>query len=825
MSRRSSLNRLLASVAAIGLSAAATLPLQAAPQHSESPTEPASAAAPSAREILNKYCVTCHNARLKTAGLLLDSLDVDNVGSDSDRWEKVAQKLRAREMPPSGRPRPDAATYEALATQLENALDAAATAHPHPGRVALHRLNRAEYANAIRDLLGLRVDVGTQLMTDEPDQNGFDNVASLLTMSTARLERYLAAARRISRLAVGDPTINPVVETYTVPDAFVQNDRTSEELGFGSQGGIAIDHLFPVDADYTIKVLLKRQVYLYIVGMAEPHQLDIRVDGALVKRFSVGGEGKGMAAPEGFGGNTQGDPAWENYMHTADAHLDVRVRVPAGTHKIGVSFVRQFWEPEGIYQAPQTGYAVVTNEAYFASPSVERVMIDGPYNAAAASMNSARTSRVRIFVCRPKDDASEDPCARKILTTLAMRAYRRPLTDQEVQTLVDFYKEGRSAGGFDRGIQRGLERILSSPSFLFRVEREPANLAPGTPYRLSNLDLASRMSFFIWSSIPDDELLNLASRGQLNTPGVLERQVKRMLADPRSDALVANFAMQWLKLGKLVAVKPDEFAYPEFDENLRDAIQEETRRFISDQLRTDRSVVELLSADYSFINDRLARQYGISDIYGNQFRKITFTDGIRGGLLGQASVLTATSYPNRTSPVVRGRWILENLLGAPPPPPPPDVPALKESGAEGQPKSLRDRMELHRKNPACAVCHVRMDPLGFSLENFDALGKWRAMSDGVRIDSSASLPDGSQFEGVQGLRKLLLDHRADFVRTLTEKMLAYAIGRSVDSHDLPVVRQITRGAAPSDYRWSALILGIVNSVPFTMGTAIDTENP
>ena len=811
----------LALIAVTGSSVQLQAVRRQTPAHVAPPATPPTVPA---RDILNKYCVTCHNARTKTAGLLLDAMDVDNVGPDAERWEKVASKLRTREMPPPGRPRPDQDTYDAIAKHVEDSLDAAAAAHLNPGRVAVHRLNRAEYSNAIRDLLGLQIDAASLLMADEPDQHGFDNIANLLTVSTARLERYMSAARRISRLAVGDPTINPVVETYSVPDAFVQNDRTSEDLPFGSQGGIAVDHLFPVDAQYNIKVLLRRQVYLYIMGMAEPHKLDIRVDGLLVKRFSVGGEGKGMTAPEGFAGNTQGDPAWENYMHTADAHLEVRVPIKAGVHKIGVSFVRQYWKPEGIYQPPQTGYAAVTNDVYFGNPSVERVMIDGPYDATGKSESVDTPSRRSVFVCRPKDAAAEEPCARKILTTLATRAYRGPVVEEDVQTLLEFYKQGRASGGFDQGIQRGLERILASPSFLFRFEREPANLVAGTPYRLGDLELASRMSFFIWSSIPDDELLSVANRGRLKDPVVLGQQVKRMLADPRSEALVDNFATQWLKLGKIVAVKPDEFEYPEFDENLRNAIQEETRRFISSQLREDRSVVDLLSADYTFVNDRLARHYGIPDVYGNQFRKMIFKDGVRGGLLGQSAILTATSYPNRTSPVVRGRWLLENMLGAAPPPPPADVPALQESGAAGQAKSVRDRMEAHRKNPVCASCHVRMDPLGFSLENFDALGKWRTMSDGVPIDTAVSLPDGTQFEGVVGLRKLLLEHRADFVRTLTEKMLAYAIGRSVEYYDLPMVRQVARTAAPSDYRWSAVILGIVKSAPFTMSTAAGNQS-
>jgi mono/diheme cytochrome c family protein len=818
--RRSGARPLLAFLGlALAVVSYARVEVDARPQ-----SDPARAARPStstptaapARDSLNQYCVTCHNSRLKTAGLLLDSLDVDNVGRDAEVWEKVASKLRTREMPPPGRPRPDHATYDAIAAQLEHGLDSAAAAHINPGRVGVHRLNRAEYSNAIRDLLGLQVDAQSLLMADEPDQHGFDNIASLLSMSTARLERYMSAARRISRLAVGDPTIDPVVETYSVPANFVQDDRTSDDLPFGSQGGLVVDHFFPIDAEYSIKVLLKRQVYLYIMGMGEPHLLDIRVDGKLIKRFSVGGEGKGMTAPEGFAGNTQGDPEWEVYMHTADAHLEARVPITAGVRKIGVSFVRQHWKPEGIKQPPQTGYAVVTNDVYYGEPSVESVMVGGPYSASGKFDTANTPTRRNVFVCRPQIVADEEPCAKKILGSLAMRAYRRPINDEELATLLEFYKQG---GNFNEGIRRGLERILASPSFLFRIEREPANAAAGSVYRLSDLELASRMSFFLWSSIPDDELLGVASRGRLKDPAVLEQQVRRMLADPRSQALVDNFATQWLKLGKIVAVKPDEYEYPEFDENLRNAIQEETRRFIGSQLREDRSVVDLLSANYTFVNERLARHYGIPNIYGNQFRRVTFADGVRGGLLGQASVLTATSYPNRTSPVVRGRWLLENMLGAPPPPPPPDVPALKESGAEGQPKSVRERLEMHRQNPTCAACHVRMDPLGFSLENFDALGKWRTVSDGAPIDASGSLPDGTQFEGVVGLRNLLLSHRDDFVRTLTEKMLAYALGRSVEYYDLPVVREVARGAAPGDYRWSAVILGIVQSAPFTMSSA------
>ena len=699
---------------------------------------------------------------------------------------------------------------------LESALDAASAARPNPGRVPVHRLNRTEYANAIRDLLALEIDSRSLLLADEPDHQGFDNVASVLSVSPALLESYLSAASTVSRLAIGDPAINPVVDTFKIPTALVQDDRTSEALPFGSRGGTAIRYLFPLDGEYSIKVVLKRQLYLYLLGMGEPHQIDVRLDGVLIKRFTVGGEGKGLTAPESFAGNTQGDPDWEVYMHTADAGLEVRVPVKAGTREVGVSFVKKHREPEGILQPPQRGFARTTNELYYGEPAVDSVLIGGPYRGAVAADTP---SRRKVFVCRPTNSASEEPCAKRILSTLARRAYRRPVTDAEVQTLLGFYKAGRSEGGFDAGIQRGLRRILAAPSFLFRIEREPANIAPGTPYRLTDVDLASRLSFFLWSSIPDDELLDAAVAGRLQDPAVMEQQVRRMLRDPRAQALVDNFANQWLKLGKIAGMVPDVDEFPDFDENLRDALRQETKLFIGSQLRENRSVIDLLAADYTFVNERLARHYQIPNIYGSHFRRVTFQDGIRGGLLGQASILAATSYPNRTSPVLRGRWLLENMLGSPPPAPPPDVPALKDSGVDGAPRSVRERLEAHRKDPGCAVCHVRMDPLGFSLENFDALGKWRTSSDGAPIDASGSLPDGSRFQGVVGLRTLLLNHRDDFVRTFTERLLAYAVGRGIEYYDLPAVRAITKGAAADDHRWSAIIIGIVRSTPFSMSSS------
>jgi mono/diheme cytochrome c family protein len=770
--------------------------------------------------LFSTYCVTCHNSRLKTAGLELDTLDLKRVADHAEKWEKVVTKLRTGEMPPPGRPRPEPAFARATAIALERELDAAAAARPHPGRVPVHRLNRSEYTHAVRDLFGLDIDSRALLPADEADQEGFDNVASVLSISPALLENYLSAARTISRLAVGDLALSPVIDTFKISKALVQDERLGDDLPFGSRGGTLIRYYFPLDAEYTIKVLLRRQEYDYIIGMGERHQLDFRLDGTLVKRFSVGGEAKGMTTPENFAGNTQGDPEFEEYMHTADAHLEVRVPVKAGLHEVGVSFVKRFWEPEGILQPPQTGFGRTTNEYYHGNPAVELVFIGGPYGVTATGES---VSRRTVFTCRPKDAASEAPCARQILSTLAARAYRRPVTERDIQTLIGFYNEGRAAQNFDTGIQRGIERMLAAPSFLFRVVGEPPGVAAGAPYRLSDLDRASRLSFFLWGSIPDDELREAAARGTLNDPRVLDRHVQRMLRDPRSNALVDNFASRWLELSKIAGVVPDTELYSEFDENLRTAMEQETKRFIGSQVRDNNSVIDLVTADYSFLNERLATHYGIANVYGDHFRRVTFADGKRGGLLGQASVLTVTSYPNRTSVTMRGRWLLANLLGAPPPPPPPDIPALEEANGDGRPRSLRERMERHRASPACASCHQRMDPLGFALENFDAVGKWRTVSDGVSIDSSATFPDGTRFEGPSGLRTLLISRQEDFVRTLTGKLLAYAIGRGLDHHDLPVIRAIVRDAATANYSWSSIVSGIVKSAPFSMSVGSEVS--
>ena len=803
---------------------------QAAGPQPPSSDAPTSAFSP--RAVLDRYCVTCHNEQLvrgtdrstetsllvsglRATGLTLDTMDVTDVSAHTEVWEKVVRKLRTRAMPPPPRPRPDEATYDMLASWLETALDEAASANPNPGRTdTFHRLNRAEYQNAIHDLLAMEVDVTSLLPADDADQHGFDNMADVLSVSPALLERYLSSARKIARLAVGRPPPVPVVDTYKIPLLLVQDDRMSEDLPFGSRGGIAIRHHFPVAGEYGIKIRLTRNYVNYVRGLGTPHQLEVHLDGVRLEQFTVGGEVKGRPAPASYAGNIFGDPDWEEYALTADDGLELRFAAKAGPRVVGVSFVRTLSEPEGVLQPRQGGFALTLNEMLAGLAAVDEVAIGGPYAVDAAEPGDT-LSRRKIFVCRPDRRADEESCARKILSALARRAYRRPVTEADVRTLLGFYDAGRREG-FDVGIQLALERLLVAPDFLFRIERDPEDIAPATPYRLGDLELASRLSFFLWSSIPDAELLDVAARGELGDPEVLERQVRRMLADARSKALVENFAGQWLYLRNLASVVPDPNVFPEFDENLREAFQQETELFVETLLREDRSVVEVLSANYTFVNERLARHYGIPNVYGSRFRRVTFSNPNRGGLLGHGSLLTVTSYPNRTSPVLRGKWVLEGLLGTPPPPPPADVPDLPDRGEGGKPASVRERMEQHRKNPACAVCHAPMDPLGLSLENFDAIGAWRTTSEArTPIDASGALPDGSRFEGPSGLRALLLSRREQFVGTVTEKLLAYALGRGVDYYDRPVIRRIVNDAAP-DYRWSSVILGIVNSKPFQM---------
>ena len=786
------------------------------PVHAQ-PAAPAAGPGPAQiRAVLDRYCVTCHNARLRTAGLALDTLGVEHVGEQAEAWEKVVRKLRARAMPPAGRPRPDRATYEAVASLLETALDRAAADNPNPGRTATHRLNRTEYANAIRDLLGLEIDGRALLPPDDADL-GFDNMADILSMSPARLERYLAAARKIARLALGDPAAAATTETYVVPKLRFQDHRMSEDLPFGSRGGVAVRHHFPLDAEYDIRIRLRRQLYGYIRGLQTPQQIEIRIDGRRVAEFTVGGA-PGTPPPQTYTGTVLGDRAWEEYTLHTDDSLVLRVPVAAGPRRLGVAFVQERTERDGVRQPRATAKTLAIAERW-SSPSeapeaaVEQVSVSGPFNTTGPGETP---SRRRVLVCRPVAAADEASCARQVLSTIARRAYRRPLTSPDADALLALYAAGRREGGFEAGIRRGLEGILVDPEFLFRIERDPVGAAAGA-HPISDLELASRLSFFLWSSIPDDELLAAAARGRLREPAVLERQVRRMLADARAQALVDGFAAQWLGLRRLRSVVPAPDLFPAFDDNLREAFEQETKLFVGSQLRADRSVLDLLRADHTFVNERLARHYGIPDVYGSRFRRVTFEDGVRGGLLGQGSILTVTSYPTRTSPVLRGNWLLEHVLGAPPPPPPPDVPALPDRGAGGRPASVRERLERHRDNPVCASCHARMDPLGFALEHFDAIGQWRATGlAGAPIDAGGVFPDGTAFHGLAGLKTVLLSEPEQFVRTVAEKLTTYALGRGVQHDDMPAVRRIVREAAPHDYTWSSLVLGIARSMPFQM---------
>ena len=792
----------------IALAGAGTLP--AAQAQSPNPT-PQSAS--QYRTVLDQYCVTCHNETLRTAGLVLSGRDVGNVTEGAAIWEKVIRKLRTRAMPPAKMPRPDEATYDSFATYLETALDGAAAANPNPGRPVVHRLNRAEYTNAIRDLLAVDIDGGTLLPPDDSGY-GFDNIGDVLTVSPLLLERYLSAAEKIARLGVGDLTVEPDFTTHELPKLLVQDSRMSEALPLGSRGGIAIPHFFPVDGEYAIQVRLQRNVRDAIIGMAEPHDLDVRLDGERIKLFRVGGEQDGEPEKK----NTEQDRYAAAPERAADEGLEVRFSAKAGKRMLGVAFIEEQTLTEGVFRPSLAGFNFINNDELtgFDEPGVGSVTISGPYEANGLGETA---SRGRIFACRPEGGSDEEPCARRILAALARRAYRQPVAEEDVQILLDFFKTGRSQsgpGGFERGIEMALRRMLVDPQFLFRIERTPSDVAPNTANPISNLELASRLSFFLWSSIPDDELLDAAERGQLRDPAVLERQVRRMLADPRSRALVNNFAGQWLYLRNMQLVSPDPDRFPDFDENLRKAFQQETQLLFESMLREDRSVVELLNADYTFLNERLARHYGIPNIYGSRFRRVNLANEERRGLMGHGGVLTVTSYATRTSPVLRGKWLLENILGTPPPPPPPNVPSLQDKGKDGKPASVRERLAQHRANPVCASCHSRIDPLGFALENFDGIGKWRTTDAGTPVDASGRLPDGSEFEGPAGLRNVLLSKRGEYVISVTQKLLTYALGRGLEYYDAPAVRKITREAASNDYRWSSLVLGIVESVPFQM---------
>ena len=770
----------------VGIAGWAALAVAAAGVARAQPPETAPAEAASARAVLDRYCVACHNARTLTAGLALDAVDPARVADHAEVWEKVLRKLRTRTMPPAPRSRPDAGSYDALVAYFETALDRAAEAAPDPGRPALQRLNRAEYVNAVRDLLALEVD-GQALLPADESGYGFDNIGDVLTVSPGLLDRYLLAAAKISRQAVGDPTLRPTTALYRTSPLLAQDGRVSEELPFGSRGGLAVRHHFPLDAEYVIRVALRGR-------SRAGHALEIRLDRERVGRFDLGER----------------------------APLEVRVPVAAGTRLLGVSFVEALEHSLPLDGRPPpppiTSFAFTL---YPNDPSVERVEIVGPY---AGRTPADTPSRRAIFTCHPDTGPEESACAERIVGALARRAYRRPVTAADTAPLLAAYTAGREeGGGFEDGVRWAIEALLVSPKFLFRVEEPHAGTAPGAPYRLGDLDLASRLSFFLWSSIPDDELVDLAARGRLREPGVLERQVRRMLADPRAQALVENFAGQWLYLRNLPSVAPDTVRFPDFDDNLRRALRQETELFVASQIRDDRGVLDLLRADYTFINERLARHYGIPGVYGGHFRRVVYRDDRRAGLLGHGSLLTVTSYPHRTSPVLRGKWLLENLLGAPPPPPPPDIPELDEPGDRAAPATMRERMARHRESPACATCHAKIDPLGFALENFDAVGRWRAREDGADtpFDASGALPDGAPFDGPAAFREALLREpwATEFATTVVEKLMTYALGRGLEHYDAPAVRRILRDAEPGGYRWSSLIQGVVESLPFQLRRA------
>ena len=794
-------------------------------------SQPALATSLTPRAMLDVYCVACHNDRLRTAGLALDRLDVTNPAADAEVLERVVVKLRAGMMPPPGWPRPDAAAYRSVASRLEADLDRAWAAKPNPGRAsAVHRLNRTEYNNAIRDLLALDLDVRSLLPGDETADGSFDNFSDVLTISRAHLERYLSVARQVSRLATGLPPASPGSETFEIPLHVVQDDRQSENLPFGSRGGIAIPYHFPVDGEYLIKVRLRRQYQDYIMGMGWPQQLDVRLDGELLQRFTVGGGARGRPAAASYAGDGEpgfaGDPEWERYMQiTGDAALEVRVPIEAGPRTVGVSFVRERWAPEGLPQPLQRGRVLTNDQIYMGYAAVGSVQIGGPLQDVQIAGPATDTpSRQAIFLCRPQGTSDERECATKILSAIARRAYRRPVTAPDLRPLLEFFDAGRRDGGsFDAGIQYALERLLVDPDFLLRVYRDPAERAPGEAgYRLSDLEVASRLSFFLWSSIPDERLLGLAERGELTDPVILEREVRRMLADPRAtDALVSDFAAQWLNLRRVEEVVVDPIRYPNYDESLLQAFKRETELFVSSTLDEDRSVVELLNANYTFVNERLARHYGIPGIYGGRFRRVSLPNpDQRGGLLGHGALLATTSYPDRTSPVLRGKWLLDNIFGTPAPPPPPGVDtSLKPEEGAALPATIRERLAQHRQSPLCATCHAVMDPLGFALENFDVIGGWRTVDESGRpVDATGTTAGGATVEGPAGLRALLLDQPEQFPRTVTEKLLAYALGRRLEYYDRPVVRQIVRDAAANDYRWSSLVVGIVKSPPFLMRT-------
>lgn len=779
---------------------------------------------PDFRTTLDRYCVTCHNETLKTANLVLDKTQADvlDVSKAPAMWEKVLLKLKTRSMPPVGLPRPDEGFYEGMSAHLEEELGALAQANPNPGRtVTSHRLNRTEYTNVIRDLLGVKID-GASLLP--PDNSGeFDNLGDLLSVSPVLMEKYMAVAREVSRLAVGDMGIDANSQAYTISPFVMQHERMSEDLPFGTRGGLAVNHRFPLDGEYEISVrLLRTDDTGLIVGLGRPHRLDVLMDGQRIKLFTVGGRNTaGLALGPKTDDGIPPDFEQAQYERTADNELKVRFPAKAGERLVQVTFLEENYAWEN--QIPPRDYSNYFTarlekgydyERAWMEPLVSSVMITGPFNPEGPGNT---LSRQKIFTCLPERIADEESCAHKILTGLVRLAYRRPVTDEDLEPFFDLFRQGREGGGkFESGIQMVLEGLLVSPEFLFRIYLEPEQLPANSNYAINDYELASRLSFFLWSSIPDEELLALAEKGRLKDPKVLEQQVERMLQDERSRSLVNNFAEQWLLLRNLPHISKNQELFPDFDEDLRADFQEETQLFLQSIFRKDRSILDLFRADYKYVNERLARHYGIPDVYGSKFRRVAVTDENKKGLLAQGAVLAITSYPNRTSPVLRGKWVLENILAAPPPPPPANIPALKEKDDGGKAFTMREAIEKHRANPVCAVCHNRMDPIGFGLENFNPIGQWRTEDAGQAIDSSGMLPDGAKFQGPAQLQNALLQKPEVIANAFTQKLLTYALGRDLEYYDMPAVRHIADMSAGNGYRFTDIVLGIVNSLPFTM---------
>ena len=749
--------------------------------------------------LVNQYCVSCHNPDERKGDLVLEGISLEDSEENPELWEKVIKRLDSRQMPPPDRKRPSEATYDAVLASITESLDAHASIHPKPGRVeTFRRLNRTEYQNAIRDLLAVNIDAKTLLPKDD-ESHGFDNV-TVGALSPSLLDRYISAAQKISRLAVGTPYRSPRGDTYRIrPD--VTQEKHVDGLPIGTRGGTLIDYTFPQDGEYEIEVLLTRDRNEHVEGLKETHEMEILLDRSLVKRFTID-------PPKGTRDHSQ-----------LDKHLKTRFSAKAGPRKLGVTFLQT---PYSLLEIKREPFRAHYNHHRHPrlTPAVYQISITGPFEAKGAGDTP---SRKKIFIKHPSDERAEESVAREILANLMKRAYRRSISNADLKRPMDFFKEGKEGGGFESGIEMALSSILVSPEFLFRVEKDPAGSKPGEAYRISDLELASRLSFFLWSSLPDEELLDLAIAGKLRNPGVLEAQAARMLDDEKAVNLVDNFASQWLHLRNLESIVPDLRLYPDFDDNLRQSFRKETELFFESVMREDRSVLDLLKSDYTFLDERLAYHYGIPNIAGSRFRRVSLDpEHNRGGLLRQGSILTVTSYATRTSPVIRGSWILENIIGTPPPPPPPNVPALEENKVDAT-LSMREQLAEHRANPACAGCHNLMDPVGFALENFDAVGRWREYEDGTSIDVSGGLPDGSVFNGVGPLEEGLLERPELFVRTLSEKLLTFALGRGIEAHDAPAVRGIVRNARSNEYRFSSIILGIVNSVPFQMRAKPDSD--